>query len=263
MITIICGAGIHISQKQVIDIKDPFDQKVYDLPLVLAPSSFFKILSMGHEALAADMLWLDAVQYIGSHARKQDKNIVYDYLDRVTDLDPYFLYAYRLGQFILPEVNEIELADALSQKGMLYNPQSWELPYFLAFIHHFYAKDYDSAADYYMLASNKPGVLPSAATLAASARGEHDEHEMALLIWNEIFENTDNSHTKELAAKRIIREQNIILLEKVAESFQNENNRTISDLDDLVQAGFMPQIPHDPEGRTYIWNANTLEIEIR
>jgi tetratricopeptide (TPR) repeat protein len=195
------------SQNQVRLALEKARAKLANQPTFVFDSRFLRSISLGHDLLLADLIWLDAVQYIGGHARNMNLDVLYQYLDTVTDLDPRFVYAYQVGELLLPQEGRIDLAVLLARKGMKNNPERWELPFYLGFIYHYYARDYELAAKYYALAARKEGAPLSAQTLAASAQMKGNKHQTGLITWQIILETTDNLALQRLAANRVERKK--------------------------------------------------------
>src|ERR1051325_3140808 len=104
-------------------------------------------LSLGFNALAADLYWIRAIQYYGglklrsagiaangatSGVREPpDYKLLYPLLDLTTSLDPQFSIAYRFGAIFLAEpvprgAGRPDLAIALLEKGLKARPAKWE-----------------------------------------------------------------------------------------------------------------------------------------
>lgn len=220
----------------------PFESIVYDLPTVIPSASYLQIISLGQDIFVADLLWIDSIEYIGSHALGRNEDVVYNYLDRVTDLDPHFFYAYQLGIFLLPENNNMDLAERIAQKGMEIFPDRWELPYYMAFNYQFFAEDYEKAAEYYLKASDLPNAPDVAVTLAASAKQKLNKYESALLVWKNAFETAKNEHVQKLAQERIEQLYEIVHIQKAIDAFRVEKNRMPESLQELIDSGYIESV---------------------
>jgi len=71
---IITGLMISIFgiQSQIIPIMTKIRISNTQKPQFRFSSQALKTISLGHNLLIADLIWLDAVQYIGEHARNLD-----------------------------------------------------------------------------------------------------------------------------------------------------------------------------------------------
>lgn len=144
--------------------------------------------------LKADIYWLEAIQYIWWNAIWSEyKKYLYQMIDIITDLNPYFAKPYLIWQLLLPSYNEryenltkeeqnlyIKQAEKLWLKWIknfcekekiekiknednltkvwndtsLENPcKTYEIPFSLAFIYYFYLKNPIQSANFYKIAS--------------------------------------------------------------------------------------------------------------
>lgn len=106
--------------------------------LYLSSGKTIKKMSLGLEALAADIYWIRTVQYFGrkvidsgkplSSAVSKDlrMDLLAPLLDIVVTLDPRHIPAYRFGAMFLPE-RDMPAAIALLEKGIKENPNEWRL----------------------------------------------------------------------------------------------------------------------------------------
>lgn len=86
-------------------------------------------------------------------------NYIYPLLDRVTTLDPHFIFPYIFGGvYLLMDTGEYDQAEALLQKGYRENPGHWQFPFYLAWLRWMYQGDISSAQKYLMEAAGKPSA---------------------------------------------------------------------------------------------------------
>lgn len=99
---------------------------------------FLKLSVLGYDHLAADLVWLRAIQYFGQH-RLTDLKFEYlsHMLDILTTLDPKFIHAYTFGALLLTDAaREPDRAMELLKRGMEENPDRWEIPFTAGFINY-------------------------------------------------------------------------------------------------------------------------------
>jgi len=114
--------------------------------LFLSSGKSIKQMSLGLNALAADLYWIRTVQYFGrkvidsgvplSAAATKDlrMDLLAPLLDIVVTLDPQHMPAYRFGAIFLPE-RDMPAAIALVEKGIEQNPNEWRLYQDLGYIY--------------------------------------------------------------------------------------------------------------------------------
>lgn len=161
------------------------------------------------------------------------KKYLYPLIDIITDLNPYFEHPYLIGQLLLPEYNEryenrsekeikkwFLQAENLSLKWInnfcdkskiesikweynlskLWSEEkykdpckSYMIPYYLAYIYYFYAKDPIKAAQYYKITSANTDSLEWAKILAAIMQGKWWDREKAIIMFLNMAKTVENN----------------------------------------------------------------------
>jgi tetratricopeptide (TPR) repeat protein len=160
-------------------------------------------LALGHARLAADLCWLEAIQYYGRH-RQTDR--AYPQAEAlfhtVTTLDPQMEEAYVFGALVLNgEGRKPEAAGRLLQEGIRRNPMSWRLRFEYGFLAFLRQKDDGEAIAYLTQASRLPGAPPQVARLAAYAAGKAGRTETAIALWREMLRSSDNEEVRRIARR--------------------------------------------------------------
>lgn len=161
------------------------------------------------------------------------KKYLYPLIDIITDLNPYFEHPYLIGQLLLPEYNEryenrtkeeikqwVANAENLSLKWInnfcdkskieaikweynlskLWSEEkykdpckSYMIPYYLAYIYYFYAKDPIKAAEYYKITSANTDSLEWAKILAAIMQWKWWDREKAIIMFLNMAKTVENN----------------------------------------------------------------------
>ena len=199
-------------------------QNVINHPDSLPESNLAQITSIGFKNLKANWYWLQAVQYIGGNALESEyKKYLFEVLDLITDLNPYFEKPYVVGQLLIPSYNQRyeSLSDEEQQKyiqqwvdlGLKWvenfcdiekvnsilkedditeiwknekyrNPcKSYAPAYYLAFIYHFYLDDSLAASNYYKISAANDDSPEWAKTLAAIMQWKWGNREKSTLMF--------------------------------------------------------------------------------
>ena len=156
-----------------------------DSLLFLPPSEVWHAAVLGHDAMAADLLWLEGIQLLScefDHRRKVAW--IYRVFDLITDLDPYFISAYRFGGIFLDIFEKkSRLSIQLLEKGMMRNPDDYTAYYEAAMLSVISYKDRAAAIRYLrqgVRKKNFPDWLPS--TLAVYLSKEEGFEEARRLL---------------------------------------------------------------------------------
>ena len=222
------------------------------------------------------------------------KKYLFTMLDIITELNPYFKHPYIIWQLLLPEYNQrYEDLDKNDQKKYINqseelwlkwiknfcdenkikliikqtdlrkiwseekykNPcKEYELPYYLAYIYHFYKKDPKTASIYYKITSANEDSLEWAKVLAAIMTWRWGEREKSYFMFLNIAQSVEKNN---LVCNKFSSE-----LEKVGiEIFINKNFtlnkqilKNISHSRDLLFGKFSEEREEDLLWDTKCWN---------
>lgn len=175
-----------------------------DAELSLFPrSAAARPLFFGRTRLAADLAWLEAIQYYGRH-RKTDRRYPYagTLFRTLTDLDPGFETAYLFGALVLcEEAGDDAAGRALLKDGMRANPKSWLLCFEYGFFAYLRHKDSPEGAEYMARASRMPGAPESVARLAAFAAEKAGDRDLAVDLWRVMLQSARNEEMRRIARR--------------------------------------------------------------
>ena len=163
--------------------------------------------NFGFDTLLADILWITAIQYLGGIPKinPEEGAIIYKMFDRITDLDPKFTDAYKLGGLTLGVV-ESEKAIRLLEKGIVNNKDiEWTVPYYASISAFFHLKDYKEAIRFLEIAVKSPDHPPHIDRLLAMANSLAGYKDIALDLWQNIHETAKQNYEKDLAYKNLVR----------------------------------------------------------
>lgn len=238
--------GIVFSQRYSFENQKKVFEILEDNPLFVPNAKILKQVTFGFDNLMTDVIWLRIVQYVGGNARSSNYELLGEYLESVTELDPKFYMPYFVAQLLLPEVQHAEKAISISEKGLKSLPERWEIPFYMGYIYYYYLEDYEKGAEMYEKASQIPGVLSSAKRMAINLTSKANKHSIALSMWIEAYENEENANVKDLIAQKIIREKNYVDLEEAVKKYVEIYNTYPQSLEELIQVGLISEIPLDP-----------------
>ena len=242
-----------------IDTNLPHPPKFEDMKY-LPSGKFLKGMALSYDELLADLLWIKAIGYFGSHA-VTDKNYewLYHILEITTDLDPRFQYPYEFGGVIFAtEIGDIDKSTQLLKKGMLFVPKDhwryWNFPFLIAFNYMFYKKDYKTAAQYLEMAAKLPGSPEYLPLLIARLYANANSSEVAITFLRQMIKNTESKNSRKQLEKRlkeVMVDRDIRKLENARDLFLTKEGRYPKNLEELVEKGFIAAIPKEPMGGEY------------
>jgi len=230
--------------------------------LLLRSPDAVRRMSLGYDALAADLYWTRAVQYYGSRAGTQGARFdqLYPLLDIATTLDPKLIVAYRFGAIFLSEppavgAGRADLAVQIVKRGIAANPNNYFLAGDLGFINYWYLKDYPAATDAYLQGSKMPYAPNWLGIMAALVAQRGGAIETSRMIWTEIYNSSQDKTVRARALKTLrgLRAlEDIELLDQLTQQYKDRFGHFPASSADLRDAGLIRGNPIDPEGYAYL-----------
>lgn len=258
-----------------------------DQDLALEGASL-KGYALGFEGLIADWYWMKSLQYVGNKVSSSTEavsldnlkplkpRLLYPYLDNATTLDPRFLSVYEYGAVVLPAVDN-EQAVKLTLKGIDNNPTQWRLYQHLGYIY-WRLKNYEKAAAAYEKGSQITGAPDFMKVMAAKMKTEGGSRETAREIYREMFEKSDDSRTRELAASRLLELDSLDereVIKRALDEFKLRNDRCANNWSEIFPLLKTAPLPNgrdfaidksnnlvDPSGAPYLLNKENCSIKL-
>lgn len=221
------------------------------------PSSVLKITSLEFKGLISDMLFLEALVFEGStlertvrpRIRADEWKWFYNMLSASTDLDPYFFDPYFIANAHMTwEGGLIRDANALLEKGMRYREWDWMLPFFAGFNSFFFLHENAKAAEYLMIAAQRPGPSERLVSLASKLAYKENNTENAIVFLEAISKRTDDERLKKDYETRVRALRARLLLEKAVATYKKKFRKFPTSPEHLIEAGIIKEIPQDPYG---------------
>lgn len=221
-----------------------------------------KGFSLGFEGLIADWYWMQSLQYIGDKVLRYEGQInlenlkplnprlLYPLLDNATDLDPNFLVVYSYGAIVLPAI-DAEQAIKITEKGITNNPNQWRLYQHLGYIYWRLGK-FDKAAETYEKGSKIQGAPQFFQLMTARMKTQGGSRETARAMYQQMFDEAQDSQTKEVANIRLIQldsmdEREAIRL--VLQQFKTKNNRCANNWSEIFPLLKSVKLPNGKDFR--------------
>lgn len=169
-----------------------YPQQRFEKLLYVPTGAYLEVLSLGFRPLLADLMWMKAIGYFGTHSLT-DRSYpwLYHILDQVTALDPAFRYPYYFGGIVLTvEAEAAESSIRLLRKGMRQYPGDWRFPFYTGFAYFYHLHDAERAAVFMNLAATLPGAPEYLPRLAASLMARAGRLEAAVRFLETVAEGT-------------------------------------------------------------------------
>jgi hypothetical protein len=199
-----CAFRLADYSTHVLPHRAPFEELAY------YPSGYaLRPATLGQAETAADLAWLRAVQYYGGHRESDLRFMRLEHVFEIlTTLAPGFESPYIFGAFSMAqEGRDFAAAERLMLKGIDHNPTSGRLAFELGFLYYVRpgGRDLARAGEFFERAARLPGGPPNAGRFAAFARQHAGQLAVALQLWSQVRETTDNRYLRDMADREIDR----------------------------------------------------------
>jgi hypothetical protein len=157
--------------------------------------------------LAADLLWIRALQSYGYHRQAdQDFTPLVAHFDAVTRVDPRFEMAYDFGGLVIAqEGGDPDRGLALLMRGMVQLPDSWLLPFETGFVYYVCVGDAVQAARYFNRAAGHPDAPEYVKHFAAFSSSRAGRRDLARFFWTAILQESDREVIRRLAEEALLK----------------------------------------------------------
>lgn len=164
---------------------------------------FLEVASLGYRAAAADIAWLQAVQYYGEHRQGGNELGEFEhFVAAVNALDPQFEHAYVFGAVVVAtEKNDLTGAMHILRRGARANPESPLCPFEMGFLTYVQGHNPEDAIPYMRISAQRPGGRERAQRFVAFLNKKLGRLETAWLLWADLHETTRDPGLKIVAAE--------------------------------------------------------------
>lgn len=240
-------------------------KKVPGSSIIYLPSGkYLKHVTFGYSSLAADLIYLWAIQYYGSYDIPDRFKYLEHIFSIIAELDPKYTDPYEVGALIaVYDAHDPELAYKILEMGLEKNPEMWIFPFQAGHIAQM-QKDFERAREFYRRAMEIPGAPPIVKRLYANAAYKTMDYQEAWAMWKEVYETASEDWVKEIAYNHLYRVKSTVDTEALSEAvkkFKERYGRLPENLEALVRAGLIREVPKDLDGKDYVYDPKTGEVK--
>jgi tetratricopeptide (TPR) repeat protein len=234
--------------------------------IIYIPSGkFLKYATFGYRAVAADAIYLWAIQYY-STPTIDDR---FDHLDHIfaiiNELDPRYQDPYEVGAMIaVQEARNPAAAFSILDRGAANNPDQWVYPFNAGHVAMMTLKDYPLAEKYFEQCMKIPGAPEFVERLRANAIFKKGDLRTSWETWLDIYKKAPDERTKKIASNHLYNVKATIdsaALEDAAAKYRERFGRPPADLETLLRTGFLRVVPKDMDGQDYLYDPATGKVK--
>jgi hypothetical protein len=238
--------------------EDPLGRELLYLP----SPEMLKMVSLGNPGLVADILYLWSIQYYSLF--KPDERFLYleTIYNLITDLDPLYFDAYRIGALIMEiqtggdQARLKKTVRGLFDKGLGNLPGSWQLAEAAAWDLFMRFHDQEAALHYAEIAA----VHPDAPGRIKRMVGVWRDKERAWTIddsikyWKRAVDDADDEYDRTMCVSHLydaVTAKDRRALEAVLAYYSERHGSCAESWGDLIRTGLIREVPLDLVGNPY------------
>jgi tetratricopeptide (TPR) repeat protein len=241
-------------------------EKLPGSSIIYIPSGkFLKYATFGYRALAADAIYLWAIQYY-STPTIDDRFDHFDHIFAIiNELDPRYQDPYEVGALIaVQEAHNPAAAFSILDRGAANNPDQWVYPFNAGHVAMETLKDFPLAEKYFEQCLKIPGAPEFVERLRANAIFKKGDLRTSWETWLDIYKRAPDERTKKIASNHLYNVKAAIdsaALEDAATKYRERFGHRPVDLEVLVRTGFLREVPKDMDGQDYIYDPATGKVK--
>jgi tetratricopeptide (TPR) repeat protein len=161
---------------------------------------------------------------------------------------------YYIAAAILPWYGQLEASQLVLRRASDARPFDWQPPFYYAFNTYYFLKDSAEAARWLRIASEHTDVEENVLAfqqISALWAAKGPDIEVAIKLHRDLIKATKHKEFGAFLEKRIMRLENLLLIERAIASFRIASGRAPEEIGDLVKAGVIARLPVDPFGMRY------------
>ena len=241
-------------------------EKLPGSSIIYIPSGkFLKYATFGYRAVAADAIYLWAIQYYSTPTI--DDRL--DHLDHIfaiiNELDPRYQDPYEVGAMIaVQEARNPAAAFSILDRGAANNPDQWVYPFNAGHVAMMTLKDFPLAEKYFEQCMKIPGAPEFVERLRANAIFKKGDLRTSWETWLDIYEKAPDERTKKIASNHLYNVKAAIdsaALEDAAAKYSERFGRPPADLETLLRTEFLREVPKDMDGEAYLYDPATGKVK--
>ena len=250
---VVCGYAL-----QRIPEADPLGKQLLYLPT----PEMLRMTSLGNQNVMADLIYIWSIQYYSEFEFREKFLYLETVFNLITDLDPRYFDAYRIGALIMslqkygdPAEHKAAIV-RLYEKGIRNMPDSWELAEAAAWDAHLVLGDQQLAVRWMGVAAEAPDAPPSVKRVYG--RWRDDVHgwtiEDSIEYWKQVVSEATRKADVNLATSHLY-DSYVTLdrrtLDPLLASYRGTTGRCPDSWQPLVDQGLLASPPLDSLGNPY------------
>ncbi len=263
VVSLLAATSIFWSRGELRRIQASVSVAAESPPLYLPEIEKVRMITLGFDNFAADILWFNTLNYFGKQmATERDYRWLGHMCQLVTDLNPKTRPIIEFCSTMLSWVaDQKDQSTIVLKKAIAAEPNYWRHRYLLGFNYWYFHEDFQAAGEMLQSAAQLPNSPPFVASLAARITLNESSPQMAISFLQNLIKREPDRNAKaalEEKLKLAIISLDLERLQEIANRYEKEKGKKAESLQEIVEAELLPHIPFDPFGDIYVINPETL-----
>lgn len=261
------GASITLQRRMLLRLRA--NPEIFRDSLYVPSADYVKWITIGYDQLAADLLWLRAIQTFGAtYANKENLPPLANYFQAISNLDPKFVPVYSFANMVLgEEAGDHKFGLEVIDQGMVNVPRYYRIPFEGAFFAFWTMDDGQKAKYYVRMAAKAPDCPEWLRGWEAYLDAKQGKYLAAYQKYFGDYSNSVNANDSQMATirlfnlRRVISEWNKAEIRRKAIEFQAARSHYPS-LAELEAGGGLADVT-TPDWERLSGAMNFIEVQKR
>jgi hypothetical protein len=247
--------------------EDPLGKELLYLP----SAEMLKIISLGNSSLVADLLYMWSIQYYSGFQPTERFLYLEPVYNLITDLDPRYYDAYRIGALIMQiqtsgDQQQLKsTVQRLFDKGLRNLPESWELAEAAAWDMYMRFKDRQAALHYAEIAAQRPHAPPRIKRMVGVWRDADNEWTVddSIAYWRKALDEAVDPMDQQVCRSKLydaVAAKDRQQIEPRLREYVDRYGRCPDDWQTLIRTGLLRDEPLDLFGNPYGINGDRCTL---
>ena len=226
-------------------------RRIFTVP----PANYLKSICGSFQSFCADLFYIRGVMAVTESGEFKNRGDWVDWVQKnfetATTLDPRLTQGYFFAGVVIAQ-NESNLKKGIRflENGFKRNPNDWQIPYWIGF-NYYQLGDFLKAAEYYQKASANAFAPPFLKSNPAVFYYKASRPDLGVAFLEGLARSVKDPEQLKWIEIKLKWFENIVELEGKAEQFKRLYGAYPLNLEKLIEAGLLKEIPADPFGGGY------------
>lgn len=211
-----------------------------------------RLIDAGLHLPVASLLWISKRLEILTLSEKN--NSFLHTVELINTIDPQLSTPYAFSVLVMPTIRRcsycLEAGLAIGELGVRQAEPDWRIAFYLGVEYFTTVKDKVKAAHYFDIAAHSSDAPANIRTFSLNYSSAANERAESKKIWRAVADSAEDEGTRQQALNYLKRLELFDFLQRAVDVYHARFGHYPSELNELVSAGILREVPPDPFGFT-------------